>query len=77
MGYGAALDTHHLTQPHPQGDAALASMTAATRSAGLETSDIGYINAHGTGTPMNDGAEATAISRWAGERGRKHVSTMR
>jgi len=66
VGYGASLDTHHLTQPHPQGDAALASMTAATRSAGLSPADIGYVNAHGTGTPMNDGAEANAISRWAG-----------
>lgn len=68
VGYGAALDTHHLTQPHPQGDAALASMTAATRIAGLTPGDIDYINAHGTGTPMNDVAEANAINRWAGDR---------
>ena len=67
-GYGAALDTHHLTQPHPQGSAAVASMTAATESAGLRPEQIGYVNAHGTGTPMNDGAEANAISRWAGAR---------
>lgn len=66
VGYGAALDTHHLTQPHPHGDAAVASMTAATASAGLCPEQIGYVNAHGTGTPMNDGAEANAISRWAG-----------
>ena len=68
VGYGASLDTHHLTQPHPQGDAAVASMTIATRSAGLAPADIDYVNAHGTGTPMNDGAEANAISRWAGAR---------
>ncbi len=68
VGYGAALDTHHLTQPHPQGDAALAAMTAATRSAHLSPADIDYINAHGTGTPMNDIAEANAINRWAGAR---------
>jgi 3-oxoacyl-[acyl-carrier-protein] synthase II len=67
-GYGATLDTHHLTQPHPQGDAALASMAAATRCAGLRPADIGYLNAHGTGTPMNDIAEANAICRWAGDR---------
>jgi 3-oxoacyl-[acyl-carrier-protein] synthase II len=68
VGYGSALDVHHLTQPHPQGDAALASMTAAAQSAGFSPEQIDYVNAHGTGTPMNDGAEANAISRWAGAR---------
>lgn len=66
-GYGAATDIHHLTQPHPDGDAALATMTAATRMAGLEPRDIDYINSHGTGTPLNDVAEAQAIARWAGD----------
>ena len=66
VGYGAATDAHHLTQPHPNGDAALASMTAACQSAGLAPDRIGYINAHGTGTPLNDSAEAIAINRWAG-----------
>jgi 3-oxoacyl-[acyl-carrier-protein] synthase II len=68
VGYGASLDTHHLTQPHPEGYAALASMNAATKIAGLVPSQIDYVNAHGTGTPANDVAEASAISRWAGER---------
>jgi 3-oxoacyl-[acyl-carrier-protein] synthase II len=67
VGYGASLDLHHLTQPHPEGDAALASMTAASHVAGLRPEQIGYVNAHGTGTPMNDGAEANAIRRWAGD----------
>lgn len=66
-GYGAATDVHHLTQPHPQGDAALATMTEACRMAGIQPDGIGYINAHGTGTPLNDGSEANAISRWAGD----------
>lgn len=66
VGYGAATDAHHLTQPHPEGDAALKSMNAATLQAGITPEQVGYINAHGTGTPMNDGAEAHAISRWAG-----------
>lgn len=66
VGYGAATDNHHLTQPHPQGDAALASMEAACRAAGLQPAQIDYINAHGTGTPLNDSAEAAAINRWAG-----------
>jgi 3-oxoacyl-[acyl-carrier-protein] synthase II len=67
-GYGATIDLHHLTQPHPQGDAALGSMTQACVTAGLTPADIDYVNAHGTGTPLNDGAEAIAINRWAGKR---------
>lgn len=66
MGYGAVTDGHHLTQPHPQGDAAFAAMNAACQSAGLPAERIGYVNAHGTGTPLNDSAEAAAINRWAG-----------
>ncbi len=67
VGYGAATDAHHLTQPHPNGDAALASMNAACTAATLSPDKINYINAHGTGTPLNDAAEAAAINRWAGE----------
>lgn len=70
VGYGAATDAHHLTQPHPNGDAALASMTAACAAAELVPGRIGYINAHGTGTPLNDSAEAAAINRWGGEHAR-------
>jgi 3-oxoacyl-[acyl-carrier-protein] synthase II len=68
VGYGAATDSHHLTQPHPEGDAALASMTAACNSARVRPEQIDYVNAHGTGTPLNDTAEAAAINRWAGLR---------
>ncbi|HLH52229.1 MAG TPA: beta-ketoacyl-[acyl-carrier-protein] synthase family protein [Verrucomicrobiae bacterium] len=68
VGYGAVTDSHHLTQPHPQGDAALAAMNAACASAGLTAQSIGYVNAHGTGTPLNDSAEAAALNRWAGAR---------
>jgi 3-oxoacyl-[acyl-carrier-protein] synthase II len=66
VGYGAANDSHHLTQPHPQGIAAVATMTAAARAARVAPEQIGYINAHGTATPLNDGAEAAAINTWAG-----------
>lgn len=64
IGYGMATDLHHLTQPHPEGKAAISSMTAACRDAGILPSDIQYINSHGTGTPLNDVAEANAICTW-------------
>jgi 3-oxoacyl-[acyl-carrier-protein] synthase II len=67
VGYGCAMDLHHLTQPHPQGDAALASMTMASDGAKISPSQVGYINAHGTGTLLNDAAEAAAINRWGGD----------
>jgi 3-oxoacyl-[acyl-carrier-protein] synthase II len=66
-GYAAAHDPHHLTQPHPRGDAAFETMREACRRADVKASQIGYINAHGTGTPLNDSAEAEAINRWAGD----------
>jgi 3-oxoacyl-[acyl-carrier-protein] synthase II len=64
-GYGAATDCHHLTQPQPEGNAALQSMRLACEDAGLTPRQINYVNAHGTGTPLNDSAEAAAINRWA------------
>lgn len=77
-GYGAATDCHHLTQPQPEGEAARRSMQAACRQAGVEPAEIGYLNAHGTGTPLNDSAEACAINRWAGEAaGRIPVSSTK
>jgi 3-oxoacyl-[acyl-carrier-protein] synthase II len=78
VGYGVATDAHHLTQPHPQGDAALASMSGACASARISPAQIGYLNAHGTGTPLNDSAEAAAINRWAGaEAARVPVSSTK
>lgn len=68
IGYGAVTDTHHLTQPHPQGDAAHAAMNAACHHAGLTPAEVDYVNAHGTATPQNDATETAAINRWAGER---------
>lgn len=66
-GYGMATDLHHLTQPHPEGNAAVRTMTVACEQAGVSPNQIQYINSHGTGTPLNDVAEANAISHWAGE----------
>jgi 3-oxoacyl-(acyl-carrier-protein) synthase len=60
-GYGSAVDTHHLTQPHPSGTGPLRAMRAALECAGLAPEDVDYINAHGTGTPLNDASEARAL----------------
>ncbi len=68
IGYGAATDCHHLAQPHPEGHAALQSMQEACARAGVTPERVGYVNAHGTGTLLNDAAEALAINRWAGVR---------
>jgi len=68
VGYATAIDQHHLTQPHPHGNTALAVMRRACADAGVLPEDIDYINAHGTGTPLNDISEALAIGHWAGAR---------
>ncbi len=60
-GYGSAADTHHLTQPHPSGSGPLRAMRGALASAGVDAAEVDYINAHGTGTPLNDASEARAI----------------
>ena len=65
-GYGAATDLHHLTQPHPEGKAAVTSMSRACADARINPDQVGYINSHGTGTPLNDSAEGNAINKWAG-----------
>lgn len=65
-GYGATTDLHHLTQPHPEGAAALAAMQKACAQARVNPDQVGYVNAHGTGTPHNDSAEAKALAAWAG-----------
>ena len=68
VGYGTAIDQHHLTQPHPQGSTTLTVMKQACASAGVTPDEVDYINAHGTGTVLNDSSEALAISEWAGRR---------
>jgi 3-oxoacyl-[acyl-carrier-protein] synthase II len=57
-GYGHTTDWHHLTQPAPTGEALARAMRMALERAGLTPDRIGYLNAHGTATPLNDGAEA-------------------
>jgi 3-oxoacyl-[acyl-carrier-protein] synthase II len=61
-GYGISTDNHHLTQPDPSGVGARAAMEQALQSADLAARSVNYINAHGTATPLNDAAEAKAIT---------------
>lgn len=65
-GYATATDLHHLTQPDPAGKAAIRTMTGACHMAGIAPGQVSYINSHGTGTPYNDVAEASAVQAWAG-----------
>jgi len=60
-GWGCTADAHHLTAPDPTGRGAAEAMTEALRDADLTAAQLGYVNAHGTGTPANDRAEALAL----------------
>jgi 3-oxoacyl-[acyl-carrier-protein] synthase II len=66
-GYGMSADAYHITLPKPGGMGAARAMTAAIEDASLTSSDIGYINAHGTSTPANDSTETAAIKIALGE----------
>jgi 3-oxoacyl-[acyl-carrier-protein] synthase-1 len=61
-GVGETSDAHHISAPHPEGQGASAAMLEAIEQAGCEPHDVDHINAHGTGTKLNDAAEATAIA---------------
>jgi 3-oxoacyl-(acyl-carrier-protein) synthase len=63
LGYGAAGDAHHPTAPHPEGRGLQAAIHQAVGDAGIALSEIGFINAHGTGTLANDRAELIALAR--------------
>jgi 3-oxoacyl-[acyl-carrier-protein] synthase II len=65
-GYGMSGDAYHITSPSPDGDGAYRSMAAALKRAGLTTSDIDYINAHGTSTQVGDEIELGAVERLLG-----------
>jgi len=66
LGYGASMDAHHPTAPHPEGEGAARAMAMALRVGGLEASGVDLVSAHGTATPANDGAECLAIRRALG-----------
>jgi 3-oxoacyl-[acyl-carrier-protein] synthase II len=69
-GYGSTGDAHAVTDSHPEGRGAIACIAAAVKDSGLKVDDIGYINAHGTSTKVNDRVETIAIKHVFGETAR-------
>lgn len=67
VGYGATCDAYHITAPCPDGSGGAACMTMAMKDAGIKPEDVGYINAHGTSTHLNDSGETAAIKTAFGE----------
>ena len=78
-GYGSTCDAYHITAPHPEARGGAQAMTDAMKEAGYCEEDIVYINAHGTGTPMNDVIETAAIKKALGEEkaGQAYVSSTK
>jgi 3-oxoacyl-[acyl-carrier-protein] synthase II len=72
VGYGMSGDAYHITSPSEDGDGAFRCMTAALKRAGITPSEVDYVNAHGTSTPLGDEIELKAFERLAGE----HASKM-
>ena len=66
-GYGSTADAHHITQPAPEGEGAARAMQNALNQAKVQPEEVGYINAHGTSTPLNDKYETMAVKSVFGE----------
>ena len=78
LGWAARSEAHHITNPEATGDAPYRAMKAALDRAGLAPADVDYVNAHGTGTPLNDPMETRALVRLFGDDvGKVPVSTQK
>ncbi len=77
VGYGSTCDAYHITAPDPEGKGAARAMALALDDAHLNPQEIDYINAHGTGTPLNDLSETKAIKQVFGEKTRIPVSSTK
>ncbi len=75
LGYGINNDAFHMTSPSPTGEGAIASMNMAMAHVDVRPQDISYINAHGTGTRLNDEMEVYAVNRFFKDKDRLYVST--
>lgn len=67
LGVGESSDAYHISAPHPQGEGAIRAITQALNDAGITPTQVGYINLHGTATPLNDQIESKVVSELFGE----------
>ncbi|MFZ0433978.1 MAG: beta-ketoacyl-ACP synthase II, partial [Candidatus Acidiferrales bacterium] len=71
VGYGMSGDAYHITQPAEHGDGGYRVTMAALKDAGISPGDVGYVNAHGTSTPIGDAIETEALKRVFGEKAKQ------
>lgn len=77
LGSGVSCDAHHITAPAPDGEGMQAAMERSLANSGITASDVDYVNAHGTGTPLNDSSELGAMLRVFGNSGKTSASSTK